>query len=294
MSGTSPSPPGPPGEIYRALAALMAVPDGDFASIAEALELGAPPSRSDHAELFTLQLVPYASVYLNNDGHIGGPARERVAGFWRAIEVEAPSEPDSLAALLSLCAALTPDATRTESEAAALTHRRRALLGEHLLPWLPIYLLKARQLAHPFYRNWARLLEAVLERDTAQLQPPTDQSAHWREAAPLPAESDASLEEVVSALLAPIRSGQILTRLDLSDAARQIGVAARIGERGYMLEAMLRQRPREVLTWLTDCLRETADLYASGGLYGRPTFERYAYRAERLRRTIRLLLEAQP
>ena len=55
-----------------------------------------------HTDLFVFQLQPYASVYLGAEGMLGGEARDRIAGFWRALGASPPSEPDHLATMLAL------------------------------------------------------------------------------------------------------------------------------------------------------------------------------------------------
>jgi TorA maturation chaperone TorD len=72
---------------------------------------------------------------------LGGETADRIAGFWRALHLTPPPEPDHLAGLLGLYATLTEQAHGDPDPArAALWHQaRRALLWEHLLTWLPTY-----------------------------------------------------------------------------------------------------------------------------------------------------------
>lgn len=278
-------------ELFRALGECLALPDSHLGPIAAALELGPLPSRAEHADLFTLQLVPYASVYLGNSGHIGGEARERIAGFWRALEADVPGEPDHLRELLALYAALMFESPTSDANRARLRHWRRALLGEHLLSWLPLYLLKLRQQTEaPFYRAWSELLESALEREAVHLKPPPIDSSHWMKAVPPPTPLD--VDELVSLLLAPVRSGLILTRRDLVDAGRTLRVATRIGERRFMLEAMLRQRPREVLEWLMASLDDAVRAYSEAPRYASPLFQRAIGLTERVRSGVGGLLIA--
>ena len=87
-----------------------------------------------------------------------------------------------------------------------------------------------------------------------------------------------------------MRGGVILTRSDLAGAARQLGVAARIGERRFMLEAMLRQRPREVLAWLERFLREVEQRYAAADRQWRPYVDRPLSQVGRLRACVAAML----
>src|SRR6266545_2894193 len=92
-------------DLFRALGALCEAPQPEHAAVARALGL-APPRAVDFAGVFMLQVYPYASVHLGDEGMLGGEAGDRVAGFWRALRLVPPAEPDHLASLLGLYAAL--------------------------------------------------------------------------------------------------------------------------------------------------------------------------------------------
>lgn len=239
-------------ELFRALGALCERPDPKHSPIAIALGLHGPADASDYTEAFVFQLPPYASIYLGAEGMLGGEARGRVAGFWRAVGVEPPSEPDHLAALLSLYAALD-QAEENESESARRVLRREArgaLLWEHLLPWVPVYASKMQEVAPGPFAHWGRLLSEVLLSEAARVEGQGKLPLHLRSAPPFGG-FDASLEELVNALLSPVRSGLVVTRYDLARAARDRGLASRMGERRFVLKAMLKQDPDAVLGWLS-------------------------------------------
>ena len=83
-------------------------------AITSGAELEGAIDSSAYMDLFGFQLYPYASVYLGSEGMLGGEARDRIAGFWRAIGEPPPSEPDHLAVLLALYARLCELAAETE------------------------------------------------------------------------------------------------------------------------------------------------------------------------------------
>jgi len=241
-------------ELLRALAALSEPPGPDQARIAVALELPAP-SAADHTDLLGLQLMPYASVYVGAEGMIGGEARDRIAGFWRALGLVPPAEPDHLAALLALYAALADDerAQAAAAHAALRRQARAALLHEHLLSWLDPWLAKLAEIAPPSYAAWGELLADALRLEAAALldggEPPP---AHLRAAPPLEPPQRTGGTAFLEALLAPARSGLVLVRDDLARAARELGIGARIAERRYMLCHLLAQDPARTLCWLQD------------------------------------------
>jgi TorA maturation chaperone TorD len=218
---------------------------------AEALELRSPDP-AEYTDVFVLQLYPYASVYLGAEGMLGGEARDRVAGFWRALHLKPPPEPDHLAVLLSLYATLIEhEAGEGDAARRALcTESRRALLWEHLLTWLPQYLLRLRRLAAPAYGAWADLLGKALVEEASRLAPPGTVPLHFRDLTGVADPREEGGEVFLGSLLAPARAGFILIRADLADAARDLGLGLRQGERRYVLGALLSQDGPATLAWL--------------------------------------------
>lgn len=229
-------------ELLRALAVLCEPPTPETARLATLLELGGAPTGEDYAELFLFQLYPYASVYLGAEGQLGGDARDRVAGFYRALEIPPPAEPDHLASLLALYAALRDDPH-------APPHVAGVLLWEHLLSWLPPWLAKLDTIAPAAYRNWGRTLSELLAEEAARVPPGMAAPLHFREAPDLP-QTGAGADAWLDALLAPGRCGLIVTRADLARAARALGLGLRAGERRFALRSLLEQDGPRVLTWL--------------------------------------------
>ena len=257
-------------ELLRALGAVA----GDPADVAAAYgALGLPaPGNAEHTEVFVLNCPPYAAIYLGADGALGGDAADRVAGFWRAIGVAPPAEPDHLAALLSLYASLGEacSGARTEAVRHALTRARHALFWEHLWPWLPAYLAAVE--AFPALAAWAALTRrAVLaERAGHPGHPggpggpdgPDARLPLALRAAPAPLSPDCAPGDLPVALTTPTRSGLILTRRALAAGAEAAGAGRRIGERRFTLRAMLDQEPAGTLRWLGAEAARWADTHA--------------------------------
>jgi TorA maturation chaperone TorD len=238
-------------ELFRALGVLCEPPEPAHQRIVAALGLPGRADPADHTELFGFQLVPYASVYLGAEGMLGGEAADRIAGFWRALRLSPPPEPDHLAALLGLYATLG-EAERGEPDRArqALWHQARsALLWEHLLTWAVTYARAVASSAPPFHAAWAGLLERTLLAEAADQEPPATPALHLRDAPGLPAPGEGT-GPLVGALLVPVRSGLILTRWDLARGAAGLGLGLRMGERAFALRSMLAQDPRATLAWL--------------------------------------------
>ncbi len=240
-------------ELFRALGALCEPPAPAHGRLAEALGIAGEARGDDYAELFLFQLYPYASVYLGAEGMLGGEARDRIAGFWRALGLVPPSEPDHLAALLGLYASLA-ERERDEPDAARrllLRQARGTLLHEHLLSWSGPYLAKLGELAPPYYAAWGALLDEALAAEAAELGPPAGLAPALREAPALEAPAAIGGKAFLEQLLAPARTGVIIVRDDLVAAARELALGVRVAERRYVLEALVQQDAAATLTWLS-------------------------------------------
>jgi len=252
--------------LLRALADLAARPHPGSAAIAEALELPRAPTASEHTDLFDFQVYPYASVHLGEEGMLGGDARDRIAGFLRALDVTPPPEPDHLVVLLHAYADLSDLAA---SGAPRADHARRVLLHEHLGAWVGRFLARVAELGAEPLRAWARLLTATLAEELVQHGPPPALPVGLRVAPPLPEPEEATAADWTQGLLTPVRSGLVLARADLARAARELELGARVGERAFTLRALLDQDARAVLGWIAaEAYRQADDLApvtATGG-----------------------------
>ena len=96
--------PSPSSDLLRSLAVVSEDVTPDHHRVAASLGINSDVAA--HTDLFCLQLPPFAAIYLGADGMLGGEAADRVAGFWRALGLVPPAEPDHLAALLGLYSTL--------------------------------------------------------------------------------------------------------------------------------------------------------------------------------------------
>lgn len=250
-------------ELVRALAACLEAPSPALAPVVEALGLPRLPTTAEHTDVFVFQLHPYASVHLGPEGQLGGVARDRVAGFLRALGVVPPAEPDHLVVLLGAYAQLID---LDGGEGSRARHARTVLLHEHLWPWVPRFLRRVDELGAPPYRHWAGLLGDLLAGELDALDAPAILPAHLREAPALPDPRDGDVPAFVGGLLAPVRSGLVLARADLVRVARQLALGIRIGERAYLLRALLSQDVGGTLRALAVEARRQRDHVRSGDL----------------------------
>ena len=90
-------PDAPPAPIHalRSLAVFAEAPSDEHTRIGAALGFDVVPSPAQYSDIFLFQLYPYGSVYLGPEGMMGGVARERIAGFWHAVGLTPPPEPET-------------------------------------------------------------------------------------------------------------------------------------------------------------------------------------------------------
>ena len=256
-------------ELLRALGAICL--DDPAATVEVTRALGLPVwSRADHTSIFVLDLPPYASIHLGPEGKLGGEGADRVAGLWRTLHLDPPSDADHLGVLLAFYAELgaASQACATPAAAARLDHARAVLLWEHLWPWVPGYLAAVAQ--DPAGRPWAALTGQALLGEAAATPEPPEAPAALRHA-PAPPAPDAGLDELLDALTAPVRVGFVLTYTDLLRAGTETGVGVRRGERRFALRSMMEQDPAATLRWLAAHARRWARLHAGQPDHGAGT-----------------------
>lgn len=268
-------------ELIRTLAVFAEPPEEKHRALAGALGIPAPTA-AEHTDVLLFQLFPYASVHLGAEGKLGGIARDRVAGFLRALGQTSTAEPDHLTVLLGAYASLLERERDTDDdiERAAWTRAREALLVEHLLPWVPAFLRRVADLGGPAYRAWAGLLDTLLAVEATRTPAAsTLLPAHLADAECLPDPRHGPVGEFLDGLLAPGRTAVILTASDLARAAEDLGLGRRIGERRFVLRTLLDQDATAVLGWLGTAAAKASSEWETHWLAGSPTGEWWCHRS---------------
>ena len=135
-------------------------------------------------------------------------------------------------------------AGRAELAEPLIEHSQRVLVWEHLASWLVAYHLRLAEIGGEPYRSWSKLVQAAVEQGLAEGTPgglPSHLAIDQSPPGP---------EDLVDYLLAPVRSGLVLTRADLSRAAVDLGLGMRMGERSFALQSLLNQDRGAVLGWM--------------------------------------------
>lgn len=246
-------------ELVRAAGAVLLTPPPASDHLCAAVGL-APISAADHTDAFVLSLVPHAGVHLGRDGQLGGEGLDRVEGFWRALGLRPPVDADHLGVLLMAYADLLdqlPDgpgaapgsASGDGAPADPAERAAAALFHEHLWSFAPPYLAAVAGLRLPGVDGWAELTAALLRAEHARHPAPPVLPLALREAPPA-IEPGIGFDDLLDAVVAPVRIGTVLTQRDLRAGAAEVGVGYRRGERRFALRAMLEQDKPATLNWL--------------------------------------------
>ena len=139
------------------------------------------------------------------------------------------------------------DSSGPVAQAALVARSRRALLEEHLAPWVFHFLTRVEELGGPFHAAWARLLRETLAAEVDRHGRVTSTSAHLASVEELPDPRTEGAKPFLAGLLAPARAGAILTRADLGRIAQELDLGLRAGERRYALEHLIGQDAPAVL-----------------------------------------------
>jgi TorA maturation chaperone TorD len=191
----------------------------------------ADEAAAEHHRLFALQVPPWAGVFQDPEGRIGGACAALVRELYAQAGLEPDErseEADHVAHTLDLLA-----------ECVDRPRLAAAALDRALLPWLPWLVEAIERHAGAFYRALAGLtLDLALDQraELGGVRPP----------APLPPVEDplddpgAGLARVARYLVTPARSGLYLSRDDVRRIAAANELPTGFGGRADSLETLLR------------------------------------------------------
>ncbi len=197
------------------------------------------------------ELLPFAGVYLGNDGLVGGGTAGAVLRSAHAVVgIDCPDDPspDHLGQVLRLMAVLVDaqlDAIShgDDADARTLRHWQRRVLDEAVLPWMPPL---AAALAGRSASLWTRAIEmaiGVLAQHRAEdpgLPSIVGNCGDEDSLELLLDQPGTGLTTIATMLTTPARCGVYLTRGDLAEVARRCELPRGFGTRRGMLEKILR------------------------------------------------------
>lgn len=243
----------------------------------------AEQAAADYYDLFHLNVFPYASLFLDADGQLGGPASDAAQRLFRQVGYVADTareSADHIGHALGLLAFLTgAEADAWEDnradEAARMQHRQRRFVDTSLLWWLPALAHAVRRHNHPFYALLGDItLDLVLDH-RAVLGPSEEPAAPMLPLPDPPAlldDAKTGLKDIAAYLTTPAWSGFYLTRADISRLGRAEHLPRGFGARVQMLTNLL--RAAAAFDRLDPLLMQLQDLVAAWQSYYRKLAER--------------------
>ncbi len=198
---------------------------------------------SEHLSLFTFQLFPYESFFLDGSGLLGGLVTDRVWQSYRYsgyLPSSHDTNPDHLGHELDflafLCAA---EAEAWEDGKTAVAHqlqqRQNHFLQTHLLRWLPPVLVAVDRHSFPFYQALAGLTAELITHHQQNLPPAQSDDGFRLPPRPLLGDEKTRLADITHYLLTPPDSGWFLSRAAIGQLAQQLKLPRGFGSRQDML-----------------------------------------------------------
>jgi putative dimethyl sulfoxide reductase chaperone len=203
-----------------------------------------------HHTLFRFNIFPYQAIFRDASGLLGGVESERVRSAYQASGFET-AESDHIAAelhfLAFLCAAEAEARQDGLAEVAAHCQARQAaFLGDHLLTWLPPFVIALERSGQPFYAALATLtLDFVADHAATTVgaplvaDPDLMGQAQGRPPQEMLAYEKTSLKDIARYLITPAHSGLYLSRDAIGDLARAHDLPRGFGGRQQMLSNLL-------------------------------------------------------
>lgn len=207
--------------------------------------------QTGHHRVFSMEVHPYASVFLSEVGLMGGSECEANAAFYQRIHWTPPAEKpvDHLAvqlAALGWLAGAEWDAV-TDQQPAHVTRiqaLRRQFLDERVLTWLPAVALACIAQSSSVYTDVMRLTLELVATDRAALGDELMLSTHPPFFLPSPpdilADPKTGLGDIAFYLMTPALSGVFLSWGNLLEIARRHRLPSGFTDRITLLHNLLR------------------------------------------------------
>lgn len=204
-----------------------------------------------HTQVFANNIAPYEGIYLDTSGLLGGIHSERVKSRYQDAGIHFTQGDDHIghetAFMASLCQA---EADYLElGEMPAADHFRllqRQFQEEHLLRWLPAFVISLRFSGQPFFYALGKLTLALVYDHWAAIRiARPDLSLHQidnhrNKLDELLYEKNTDLSQIAKYLLTPSLSGIYLGQKTISELALQNQIPRGFGSRKQMLSNLFR------------------------------------------------------
>lgn len=190
-----------------------------------------------HQAIFGFNVFPYESFFLDSTGLIGGSITEGVVRSYRAAGFQEDSNatsPDHIGHELAFMAHLLSEG-RADSD-----HHICAFFAQHLMAWLPSFVLAVRKQGHAFFTALADLTLALIADHAADLGWLNIAQVELPTAPTLLQNDKTSLKDISRFLTTPAYCGIYLGREEVARLARQLKLPRGFGSRSQMLSNLMK------------------------------------------------------
>jgi TorA maturation chaperone TorD len=203
---------------------------------------------AEHQRVLGFEVFPYESVFLSEDGQLGGPVTEGVAEYYAAAgfgrswsDVEGDHLGVELLFMANLCAREVRATELDRSDLEGLHGLQRDFLEAHLLRWLPPMVAALRGLEAPFTQALVEMSLELAMDHRQRLGPAArvDGLPATRDLESLLTEPKTRLKDVARFLLSPASAGFFLCRHEISALSAQAGGPRGFGGRLELLESTM-------------------------------------------------------
>lgn len=205
--------------------------------------------KADHYALFGMTVFPFETVFLSEDGFLGGSITESVARqFYDAnFQPDERETVDHIGNQLGLMAFLTrEEAEAREDEVIQaiqhLTHLQRQFLDSHLLRWLPALVIAIHRQGN---ESFSMIADLMLDLAFSHRHALEDDPLHPTQPQSLPPapkildDDQTGFSDIAEFLLTPVYAGLYLGRDDIARLGTQCGLPRGFGKSQHMLTNLL-------------------------------------------------------
>ena len=211
--------------------------------IEDNLIVDADEAAARYQALLGFDVLPYASVFLSEDGQLGGPIEQAIrltmheAGL--QLTGHAIDMPDHLSALLGVLSQLTGSET-ADAIHPTLDAISQTLVSDFLLPWLPLFVGTLQRASAHHYQELAELaLELTIHHHLTLPAHPEPSSFLLPSLPTFQPESVPNFRALANFLSRPALCGVYLSRSDLSMLSATERLPQGFGDRSRQLTNML-------------------------------------------------------
>ena len=193
---------------------------------------------AEHQAIFGFNVFPFESFFLDKTGLIGGSVTEAVARTYREAgfqEESSATSPDHIGHELAFVAHLL-----SGDESVYAHVLLSAFMQQHLLCWLPSFVLAVYKQGNAFYAALSGLMIALITDHVAELG--LIENAQFQlPAVPTLLQNDkTNLKDISEFLTTPAYCGIYLGREDVARLARQLELPRGFGSRSQMLTNLMK------------------------------------------------------